>query len=120
MRVHLPIDTSALMFFDTVPPEPLLDRQTKQQRADDNGEPLNTIEVTCIVAGGSGKAGGEIVSVRFPGALPAGIRPGTPVKLTGLTVTDYTVEGRFGLTFRAARVESLNGSGSSGSKAGAA
>ena len=33
MRVELPIETSALQFLVSMPPEPLLDRETKQQRA---------------------------------------------------------------------------------------
>jgi len=30
MKIQLPIDTSAVSFIDVMPPEPVLDRQTKQ------------------------------------------------------------------------------------------
>ena len=33
MKIKLPIDTSAVSFIDVMPPEPVLDRQTKQQKA---------------------------------------------------------------------------------------
>src|SRR5256885_8467784 len=100
MKTQLPIDTSAVSFIDVMPPEPVLDRQTKQQKADANGEPLYSIELVCI-----GAEGDEILSVKFPGTPPAGIRQGMPVKLTGLTVTDRAIGDRSGLTFRATKVE---------------
>lgn len=62
----------------------MLDRQTKQQEADANGEPLYSIKLVCIRADGD-----EILSVKFPGTPPAGIRQGMPVKVTGLMVTDW-------------------------------
>ena len=39
MKTQLPIDTGAVSFIDVMPPEPVLDRQTKQEKADANGEP---------------------------------------------------------------------------------
>lgn len=102
MKIHLPIDTSAVSFIDVMPPEPVLDRQTNQQEADANGELLYSIELVCI-----GVEGDEILSVKFPGTPPAGIRQGMPVKVSGLTVTDWGIGDHFGLTFRAAKVEPL-------------
>jgi len=112
MKIQLPIDTSAVSFIDVMPPEPVLDRQTKQHKADGNGEPLYSIELLCIGAGG-----GEVLTVKFPGTPPAGIRQGMPVKVTGLMVTDWAIGDRFGLTFRAAKVEPL---GAASQKSGAA
>ena len=112
MKIQLPIDTSAVSFIDVMPPEPVLDRQTKQHKADANGEPLYSIELLCI-----GEKGGEVLSVKFPGTPPAGIRQGLPVKVTGLMVTDWSVGDRFGLTFRALKVEP---GAAAGQKAGAA
>jgi hypothetical protein len=103
MKIQLPIDTSAVSFIDVMPPEPVLDHQTKQQKADANGEPLYSIELVCV-----GAEGDEILSVNFPGTPPAGIRQGMPVKVTGLMVTDGAIGDRFGLTFRAAKVEPLS------------
>jgi hypothetical protein len=103
MKIQLPIDTSGVSFIDVMPPEPVVDRQTKQQAADANGEPLYSIELVCI-----GAEGDQILSVTFPGTPPAGIRQGMAVEVTGLMVTDWAIGDRFGLTFRAAKVEPLS------------
>jgi hypothetical protein len=112
MKIELPIDTSAVSFIDVMPPEPVLDHKTKQQRSDANGEPLYSIELLVI-----GEEGGEVLPVKFAGTAPAGIRQGLPVKVTGLMVTDWSIGDRFGLTFRAAKVEP---GAAPGQKAGAA
>ena len=93
MKIQLPIDASGLTFIDVIPPEPVLDPQTNQQKADASGEPLYSIELVCI-----GAEGDEIVSVAFPGIPPAGIRQGMPVKVTGLMVTDWAIGDHVGLT----------------------
>ena len=67
MKIQLPIDASGVSFIDVTPPEPVLDRQTKQQKADANGEPLSSIQLVCI-----GAEGDEILSVTFPGTPPPG------------------------------------------------
>ena len=92
MKTQLPIDSSGLTFIAVIPPEPVLDRKTEQQEADANGEPLYSIELVCI-----GADGDEILSVKFPGTPPAGIRQGMPVKVTGLMVTDRAIGDRFGV-----------------------
>jgi len=51
MKIELPIDTSAVSFIDVMPPEPVLDHKTKQQRSDANGEPLYSIELCASGAG---------------------------------------------------------------------
>ena len=112
MKIELPIDTSAVSFIDVMPPEPVLDHKTRQQRSDPNGEPLYSIELCCI-----GAKGGEVLTVKFAGAPPAGIRVGMPVKVTGLMVTDWAMGDGFGLTFRAAKIEAGS---APGQKAGAA
>jgi hypothetical protein len=98
MTIHLPIDTSAISFIDVMTAEPVLDRQTKQQKADVNGEPPYWTELVCI-----GQEGGK-----FPGTPPAGIRQGMPVTVRGPMVTDWAIVDRFGVTFRAAKVEPLS------------
>ena len=103
MNVQLPIDTFAVSFIDVMPPDLVLDRRTKQHKADANGEPLYSIELLCI-----GEKGGEVLSVKFPGTPPAGIRQGMPVKVTGLMVTNWAIGDRYGLTFRATKVEPLS------------
>ena len=112
MKIQLPIDTSAVSFIDVMPPEPVLERLTKQPKADANGEALYSIELLCI-----GEKGGEVLQVKFPGTPSGGIRQGLPVKVTGLMVTDWSIGDRSGLTFRAAKVEP---GAAPGQKAGAA
>src|SRR5260370_40863482 len=102
MKIQLPIDTSGLAFIAVMPPEPVLDPQTNQQKAGVSGEPLDSIELVCI-----GAEGDEILSLTFPGTPAAGIRQGTPVTVTGLMVTDWGIVDRFGLAFRATKVEPL-------------
>ncbi len=67
MKIQLPIDTSGLAFIAVMPPEPVLDPQTNQQKAGVSGEPLDSIELVCI-----GAEGDEILSVTFPGTPPPG------------------------------------------------
>ena len=63
------------------------------------------------------RVGVEIVSVKFRGSPPAGMRQGTPVKVTGLVASDWDLEGRHGIAFKAARIELLNGQGPKGGAA---
>ena len=102
MKIQLPIDTSAVSFTHVMPPDLVLDRRTKQHKADANGEPLYSIELLCI-----GELGGEVLSVKFPGTPPAGIRRGMPVTVTGPMVTDWAIGNRVRLTFRVVEVELL-------------
>jgi hypothetical protein len=37
--VKLPIDTSAIAFLCAMPPEPVVDVETRRPKADENGEP---------------------------------------------------------------------------------
>jgi hypothetical protein len=55
MKIQLPTDTSAVSFIDVMPPDLVLDRQTKQQKTDATGEPLHSIELVRI--GGRGRQG---------------------------------------------------------------
>ena len=112
MKIQLPIEASGVSFIDVMRPEPLIDHETKQQKTDANGEPLYSIELACI-----GAEGGQVLTVNFPGDPPTGIRRGMPMKVTGLMVTDWATENRFGLTFQAAAVEPHVGRGQNGGAA---
>jgi len=107
-----PIDTSAFSFMGSLPPEPVLDHQTRQQKTGVNGEPLYCIELMCFWEEGS-----EVLTVTFPGTPPVGLREGTPVRVTDLAISDYSTEPRQGLAFRAARVEPLGVAGGEGGAA---
>jgi hypothetical protein len=84
-----------------MPPDLVLDRQTKQQKTDANGERPPSIELVR-----TGAEGGKVPSVTFPGTPPAGIPQGLPVTVTGPMVTDWAIGDRVGLTFRAVEVKS--------------
>jgi hypothetical protein len=102
--LKLPIDTNAFAAINcSLPPTQVLDRQTKQPKADANGEPLYSCELVAY-----GEEGAEILPVKFPGTPPAGMKQGMPVKVTGLVASDWSIEDRHGLSFRAARIELLN------------
>jgi hypothetical protein len=97
--MKLPVDTSAIAFLCALEPHPLLDFQSKQQRADENGEPLYVVQLIALAEGEA-----EILAVKVPG-LPSGIRQGHPVKVSGLVAQPWSMNDRAGVAFRAARIE---------------
>jgi hypothetical protein len=97
--MKLPVDTSAIAFLCALEPQPLLDFQSKQQRADENGEPLYVVQLIALAEGEA-----EILAVKVPGQ-PSGIRQGHPVKVTGLVAQPWTMNDRSGVAFRVARIE---------------
>jgi hypothetical protein len=98
--VKLPIDTAALNFTCSLPPEPVMDFTSKQPKADANGEPLHSVELVAFT-----DEGAQVFSVKFPGSPATGLRQGVPVKVIGLVVSDYSIGDRHGLSFRATKVE---------------
>jgi hypothetical protein len=97
--VKLPVDTSAIAFLCALEPQPLLDFETRQPRAESNGEPLYVVQLIALAEGEA-----EILAVKVPGQ-PSGIRQGHPVKVSGLVAQPWTMNDRSGVAFRAARVE---------------
>jgi hypothetical protein len=97
--VKLPVDTSAIAFLCALEPQPVLDFETRQPKADENGEPLYLIQLIALAEGAA-----EILAVKVPG-MPSGLRQGHPVKVTGLVAQPWTMNDRAGVAFRAARVE---------------
>ena len=98
--MKLPVDTSAIAFLCAMPPEPLVDFETKRPRADDNGEPLYVVQLVAL-----GENSAEILAVKVAGMPPAAIRQGHPVKVVGLVAQPWTMGDRSGVAFRAARIE---------------
>ena len=98
--MKLPIDTAALNFTCSLPPEPVMDFTSKQQKADANGEPLYSVELVAFT-----DEGAQVFTVKFPGSPAPGLRQGAPVKVTGLVVSDWAMNDRHGLSFRATKVE---------------
>jgi hypothetical protein len=83
-----------------VPPEPVNDASTGQQTADANGEPLYSVELVGLT-----DEGACVFTVRVPGTPAVGLRPGMPVKVTGLVVSEWSVDEWDDVWFRAAKVE---------------
>src|SRR4029450_9315834 len=99
-NVKLPIETSAIAFLCAMPPEPVVDFETKRPRADENGEPLYVIQLLAM-----GEDSADLIAVKVPGVPSAGLRQGAPVKVTGLVAQPWTMADRSGVSFRAQRVE---------------
>jgi hypothetical protein len=95
--MKLPVDTSAIAFLCALEPQPVLAFDTKQQRADENGEPLYLVQLIALAEGEA-----EILAVKVPG-MPSGIRQGHPVKVSGLVAQPWSMNDRSGVAFRAAR-----------------
>jgi hypothetical protein len=98
--MKLPVDTSAIAFLCAMPPEPVVDFETKRPRADENGEPLYVVQLVALAENSA-----EILAVKVPGMPSANIRQGHPVKVHGLVAQPWTMNDRSGVAFRATRVE---------------
>src|SRR5436190_17368889 len=107
-----PIDTSVFSFMGSLPPEPVLDRETRQPKTGVNGEPLYSMELMCFW-----EKGAEVLAVEFPGTPPLGLRQGMPVKVTDLFVSDCSIDSQHGLAFGASKVEPLGLAGREGGAA---
>ena len=71
--MKLPVDTSAIAFLCALEPHPLLDFQSKQQQADENGEPLYVVQLIALAEGEA-----EILAVKVPRPAIPGHPPGPP------------------------------------------
>ena len=98
--MKLPVDTSSIAFLCALEPQPLLAFDTKQPRADENGEPLYLVQLIAMTDGAA-----EILAVKVPGLPGAGIRQGHPVRVHGLVAQPWTMNDRSGVAFRASRIE---------------
>jgi hypothetical protein len=67
--VKLPIDTSAIAFLCALAPEPVVDFETRRPKADENGEPLYTVQLLVM-----GEDSADLIAVKVPGVPSAGIR----------------------------------------------
>ena len=105
--MRFPIDTGRLQFLVVAGAEQLKKfedgkpREAWAPRVDTNGEVLWRAE---LVAFGDGQA--EIIRVVVAG--DPGVREGEMVRVEGLTAQAWEMDGRFGMTFRAAAVRSAS------------
>ena len=98
--MKLPVDTSTIAFLCALEPQPLLRFDTKEPRADENGEPLYVVQLIALAEGEA-----KILAVKVPGQPSQAIRQGHPVKVTALVAQPWTMADRSGVAFRAARIE---------------
>ena len=97
--MKLPIDTSAITFLCAMPPAPVVDFENKQPKADENGEPLYSVQLVALAEGTA-----DIIAVKVAGTPPP-VRQGAPVKVSGLVAQPWTMGDCSGVAFRAARIE---------------
>jgi hypothetical protein len=100
--MRLPIDTSAVSFVCVLPPQSVVDYETKRPKADDNGEPLYSVSLAATAENSA-----EIIAVKVPASTPPAVRPGMAVKVVGLVATPWSMGDRNGVAFRATRVEPM-------------
>lgn len=100
--MRLPIDAGSIRFLAVTNPERVIDFDTKQPKADTDGQPLYGIRL-CAINGDSS----EIISVKLSGN-PGAIVAGDFVNVTGLVASPWETNGRSGISYRADKVELLS------------
>jgi hypothetical protein len=115
-NVHAPIRTEGLTaIFSGC--EPLADYGTAEMRVDRaTGQPLFRVHVTVILPG---EVRPQVWSVTVIGE-PTGLVPGQAVGFSDLVATEWEIEGRHGIAFKASAIFPANASGRSSAKAEAA
>jgi hypothetical protein len=96
--MRLPIDTSQLMFMCAAPARPVMDFETKQPKADANGELLYKVQTVALDS-----EGGEVIQVTVAGDPK--VQQGAMLKLDGLVALPWSMGDRSGVAFRANRIE---------------
>jgi hypothetical protein len=98
--MRLPIDTSGLTFMAAAEARPATDFETRQQKADENGEPLFNLQVVWLEDGGA-----QIITVKVAGDPQVAL--GAMLALEGLVAFPWVMPDRSGVAFRADRVKVL-------------
>ena len=75
--MRLPIDTSGMTFMAAAPAKPVTDFDTRQHKADENGELLYNLQVVALDPDGA-----QIITVKTPG--DPGVVQGAMLELDGL------------------------------------
>ena len=97
--LRLRVLTKGTDYLAAGPPEPVLDFDSKQPRANRDGEAMFTVSVIAMSSDGT-----DVLKVKVPGE-PKGIVRGASLKVTGLVGTYWELNGRSGVSFSAERVE---------------
>jgi hypothetical protein len=104
--MRLPIDTSGMTFMAAAPARPVTDFETRQHKADENGELLFNLQVVAL-----DPEGAQIITVKTPGDPQVG--QGALLELEGLVAMPWSMNERSGVAFRANRVKTIGVAGGS-------
>jgi hypothetical protein len=105
--MRLPVDTSVVSFVSAGPAEPSIDFDTKQQKTDADGVPVNKVDLFAV---GQGSIK-DVITVKVPGEV-RGLGQFTPVKVTDLVAITWAIKDRNGVerngvSFSASKVEAI-------------
>ena len=100
--MRLPVDTSVVHFVSAGPSEPVVDFDTKQPKTDANGTPVNQVHLFVVGDGGTR----EVITVKVSGEI-RGLGLFTPVKVTDLLATTWSMADRSGVSFSASKIEAV-------------
>jgi hypothetical protein len=98
--MRLPVDTSVVHFVSAGPAEPQIDFDTKVQKIDANGVPVNQVHLFVVGDGGTR----EVITVKVSGEV-RGLGQFTPVKVTDLFASTWSMGDRSGVSFFASKIE---------------
>ena len=100
--MRLPVDTSVVHFVSAGPAEPSVDFDTKQQKIDANGVAVNQVHLFVVGDGGTR----EVITVKVSGEV-RGLGQFTPVKVTDLVASTWSMNDRSGVSFSASKIEAI-------------
>src|SRR3954470_3304348 len=104
--MKLQIDTSGMTFMAAAPAKPVTDFDTRQHKADENGELLYNLQVVALDTDGA-----QIITVKTPG--DPGVVQGALLELDGLVAMPWAMNERSGVAFRANHVKTVGVAGGS-------
>ena len=83
-------------------PNRVVDFDTKQQKTDANGVAINQVHLFVVGDGGTR----EVITVKVSGEVK-GLGQFTPVKVTDLVASTWTMGDRSGVSFSASKIEAV-------------
>lgn len=98
--VKIYVDVSRYTFFVASDPEPVLDRDTQAQKVNKSGQQMFRLQTVARADNRS-----EIWSIKVPGKPPT-LAIGTPVRITGLIASSWSIGDRSDVAFSADKIES--------------
>jgi hypothetical protein len=100
--MRLPVDTSVVHFVSAGPSEPVIDFDSKAQKLNSNGVAVNQVHLFVVGDGGTR----EVITVKISGEVRS-LGQFTPVKVTDLVASTWSMDNRSGVSFSASKVEAI-------------